>query len=130
LIDKENDFIFIRSHLLNKPTISERQMAFRIAKTIDPKNKEIVGNPLVKPRLDQALKWLNNLIIHYTHEKRLETYKKDVHPLWNQILANTPVMNTKLIIGNRNSRNITREMLHKCPHHILSITVQHQTRPN
>jgi hypothetical protein len=75
LIHNENDFQFIRDYLLNKPTITEYQIASRIAKTIDLNNKDIVDDLLVKTRLGKNMKWINNLIIHCTHEQRLQGSK-------------------------------------------------------
>jgi hypothetical protein len=55
------------------------------------------------------------LIVHYKHEERFETFKKDIHQLWNQTFANIEVMNTKLIIGNRNSQNATKTLVDRRP---------------
>ena len=115
MIDSENDFAFIRRILLNKPTIPEYQIATRIATTFDVNTKEEVDNPLVRARLNKQTKYDTNLIIHYTHEKRLQSNKTDIHQLWNQTFQQTPVTNTRLIIGNRNSRNITKELVHRRP---------------
>jgi hypothetical protein len=57
-----------------------------------------------------------NLIIYYTHEARLATWKKDIHQLWNQIFPDTPVTNTKLIVGNHNTRNVTKILIRRRPH--------------
>jgi hypothetical protein len=88
---------------LNQPTISEYQVASRIAKKIDNENKDTVDNPLVETKLDQESKWINNLNIHYTHEKRLATYKKDIHQVWNQTLTQIPILSSRHIIGSRNN---------------------------
>jgi hypothetical protein len=101
--------------LLSKSTIPEYQMASRIAKTIDVNSKEEVDNPLVKERFSKQNKLDNNRIIHYTYEKRLQSNKKDIHQLWNHIFQQTSVVDTRLIIGNRNSRNMTRELVHRRP---------------
>jgi hypothetical protein len=105
----KNDFATIHRQLLRKPTISEHQIASRIAKTIDNDNKDTVDNLLVKTRLDKESKCINSLITHYIHEKRLATYKKDIHKLWNQTFTQTPLLNTWLIIGNRNNQNMTKQ---------------------
>ncbi len=81
VIETEYDFKFIRDYLLNKPTTTEHQIALRIAKAIDSNSKDTVDNPLVKAQIGKNSKWINNLIIHYTHENRLENYKKDIHQL-------------------------------------------------
>jgi hypothetical protein len=109
--------MFIRDHLLHKPTATEHQIASRIAQTIDPNSTDTVDDPLVKRRLGANSKWINNLIIHYTHEKRLESYKKEIHQLWNHTFVNTSVLNTKLIIGNRNSPNLKKTLVHQRPHY-------------
>jgi hypothetical protein len=115
MITSENDFTFMRRILINKPTIPEYQIASRIAKTINADAKEEVDNPLVKARLGKQTKFDTNLIIHYTHEKRLQNNKQHIHQLWNQTFQQTPVMDTRLIIGTRNSRNMTRELVHRRP---------------
>jgi hypothetical protein len=103
LVDTETDFATIGRQLLSKPTISEHRRASRIAKTIDNENKDTVDNTLVKTKLDQESKWINNLIIHYTHEKRLATYKNDIHQVWNQTFTQIPILSSRHIIGSRNS---------------------------
>jgi hypothetical protein len=116
MITTENDFTFIRRILLDKPTIPEYQLAERIAKSINTTGSEQeVDNPLVKARLNKRSKFDTNTIIHYTYEKRLQSNKKDMHQLWNQLFQQTPVMNTRLIIGNRNNPNLTRELVHRRP---------------
>jgi hypothetical protein len=105
MISSENDFYFIRRTLLNKPTISQYQIASRIAKTINVDCQEEVDDPLVKARLGKQNKYDTNLIIHYTHEKRLQSNKKDNHQLWHQTFQQTPVINIRLNIGTRNNRN-------------------------
>ena len=113
MITNENDFNFIRDILLNKPTIPEYAIASRIAKSLDTKSVDEVNDPLVKARLRKQNKFDKNLIIHYTYEKRLENNKKDIHKLWNQTFQQTPVLNTRLIIGNRNNQNLTKEIVHR-----------------
>jgi hypothetical protein len=68
--------MYIRDYLLNKTTVTEHQIASRIAKTIDPNTNDTTDDPLVQLRLRQKSKWTDNLIIHYTHEARLAGYKK------------------------------------------------------
>ncbi len=115
LIDNENDFAIIRRRLLNRPTMTEYQIASRIATTNDKPHDDTVENPLVQHRQNKESKWLNNLIIHYTHEKRLQNYKKDIRLLWNKTFEKTPIIFTKLVIGNRNGPNLMQELLHRRP---------------
>lgn len=100
---------------MDKPTIPEHQIASRIAKTIENNVKEVLDNPLVEVRLHTENKFNTNTIIHYTYEKRFQRNKRDFHQLWNQLFQQTPVLDTRLIIGNRNSRNMARELVHRRP---------------
>jgi hypothetical protein len=115
MLTNDNDFAFIRRSILNKPTIPEYQLASRIAKATNVNSEEKVDNPLVKARIGKQTKFDTNLIIHYTHEKRFQTNKKNIHQLWNQTFEQTPVIDTRLIIGTRNSHNMTRELVHRYP---------------
>ncbi len=73
-IDNEQEFMFVRDRLLNRPTATEHQIASRIVQTIDPNNNDTVDDPLVQIRLNRQSKWATNLIIHYKHEQRLASY--------------------------------------------------------
>jgi len=111
----ENDFAFIRRVWLDKPTIPEYQIASRIAKSIHNGSEDKVDNPLVKARLGKQKKFDTNIIIHHTYEKRLQSDKKASHQLWQQTFKQTAVLDTRLIIGNRNSPNIMGELGHQRP---------------
>lgn len=60
-------------------------------------------------------KWDSNVIIHYSYENRLSTYKRDVHQLWNEHFRQTSVINTRLIIGTQNNPNLTKRLLRRRP---------------
>jgi len=109
--------MFLRTYLLNRPTISERQVTSRIVTTIDTSISDQTGNTQFPVNPDTTSKSTDNLIIHYTHEQRFDNFKKDIHKLWDQTLQQTPVVNTKLIVGNRNSRNATKTLMHRGPDH-------------
>ena len=115
MTNNENDFVTMRHPLMNQPTVPQYQIASRLAKTIDVNSKEEVNDPLIKARLNKNLKWISNLIIHYTHERRLASYRKEIHQLWNQIFERTQVHSTRLIISNRNSENTTKELVCRRP---------------
>lgn len=107
----------IQSYLLNKPAANAQGLASRIVNTIvDSCNENIVDNPLVPLYLNENTKWSEKIIIHYMHEARFMNYKKLVHQLWDQIFKDTPVMESKLIIGNRNNPNHKSRLAHHRPH--------------
>ncbi len=70
MIVNPNDFLFVRSYILNRPTAIEHQVASRIEKTIDPFKNDTIDDPLVRMRLKKLFNSDRNLIIHYTHEAR------------------------------------------------------------
>lgn len=116
-IETENDFHFIRSYLLDRPTVPELQMVSRIMRAADdPPTSHTVNASLVPLKQKQKFKSTVNLIIHYTHEKRFHTFKKDIHQLWDAVFGCTPVSNTKLIIGHRNNKSTTQELVQRRPH--------------
>ena len=117
MINTEKDYSFIRQTLLSKPTIPDYQIASRIAKSIQFEQDDIVKDPLVRSRPDKPSKFDTNLIIHYTYEKRFQCNKRYFHQLWNQTFQQTPVMERRLIIGNRNSPNMTRQLVHRRPNY-------------
>jgi predicted solute-binding protein len=88
-------------------------MTSRIAKLINIDSKEEINVRSVSARIRKQNKFDTGLIIHYTYEKRLTNIKNDIHQLWNQIFQQTPVINTRLIIDNRNSRNLKKELVHQ-----------------
>ena len=112
MIEHENDFATVRRQLLTKPTASEHQIASRLAKTMDTEANAVeVVDPLVEARLRKESKWDTQIIVHYTHEQRLSSCKRDIHQLWNDTFRGTPASHTRLIIGNRNSCNLAKQLV-------------------
>ncbi len=114
-IPNENEYHRLRYLPLNQPSIPEYQTPSRIAKALEKNSRDEVSDPLVRALLEKQSKFNANLVIHYTYEKRLQNNKRDIHRFWNQTFAETPVTNTQLLVGNRNSRNLTRELVHRRP---------------
>ena len=107
-----HDFQFIQSYLLNKPTLAQSQMAARIATTTKSNDETIPGNLIGKLDIKKPSKYDKNLIIHYTHEARFASLKRDIHQLWNDILKNPIINDIKLIVGHRNNPKLTRDLMH------------------
>jgi hypothetical protein len=88
---------------LTKPTVAENEMASRAAEIADTRNTRANDNQIVQIPLRQKSKNIDNLSLHYRYEAQLSTYRRDIHQLWNQTFATTPVSNTKIIIGTRDT---------------------------
>ncbi|CAF4625006.1 unnamed protein product [Rotaria socialis] len=96
--------------LTQKPSRQQSQVEMRIAiLTTDndhfiqesTKNQELIIKDYQKPKEFQ-----NKLIIHYTHEKRFNTRKRDMHRIFQDTFANTS-----------NNRNQTDRWEHKWQKH-------------
>ncbi len=103
LIDNEHDFKFLRDHFLYKPTVSEYQIASRIANTINQNTTETIDDPLIQIRLRQKSKWDDNVILHNKHEAHFASYKQDIHQLWNQTFNKTLIQKQTQYIKNINT---------------------------
>jgi len=124
LIEDQNEFIRMRTQLLALPTSKQSQVNKRvIASTFqdDVENSTIEAEPInsVVPKQKQ---WIDRLILHYTHEKRFASYKRDIHQTWNKTFVDTPVTDVKLLVGHRNNRNLQCEIVRKRPIHSMSYT--------
>ena len=76
LIESESYFQLIRSNILKRTTATELEVAARIAKATDHHDMGTIdASSAVSTKRKQNSKWDNNLIIHYSHEKRFETLK-------------------------------------------------------
>jgi hypothetical protein len=111
----------MRIALSGQPSRQQSQVEMRIATlTTDDnhlteesdKNKNFTIQENTKPNEFQ-----NKLIIHYTHEKRFNTRKRDMHRIFQETFANSPIIETKLIVGNRNRNNTMKELIRKRPTH-------------
>jgi len=98
----ENQFLIIRNKLFPQPSIKEMQTAKRIAH-------------LATNRVDQSNKFDKNFFLHFTHEKRLESLKRDIHKIYEEVFQDTEASDIRLIVGHRNSRNTTLELIDKQP---------------
>lgn len=114
MIDDDNQYTASRSELLEKPTNLEYQVLSRIARIDDPHQPTLLTKNNTSDR---------TLMIHYHHEQRFATFRKDVHRLWTTIFENTPINDSRLIVGHRNNRNTKRELIHLRPHAYMSLSI-------
>ena len=75
----------------------------------------LVTDPLVKQKLIKRKSGVYPLIVHHSHEERFKHYKSRIHQGWIQAFQNTPVMDTKLIVGTKNNLNLEKELVRKSP---------------
>ena len=114
-VENEKQYIPMRAELLKQKTNVEHQLLYRISTITDQDNSGQVKEKVNQSKQQRQDKCDKCLIIHYTHEQRLASYKRDVHQIWDETFKQTPVKDTKLIVGNRNNRNTAEELVSKRP---------------
>lgn len=119
IIQNENQFLIIRNQLLNIPTHRQSQVALRAAQAnIDQHQADETHNApkITTEKNDKpTTNYENKLIIHYTHEKRFRSTKRDLHQIYDNIFKNTPVEDVKIIVGNKNQAQSKRQLIRKRP---------------
>jgi hypothetical protein len=61
---------------LEKQTIGEQQLLYRIATITDNDKNEPTNDKIIRNKFQKHEKWKICLIVHYKHEQRLAGYKK------------------------------------------------------
>ncbi|CAF3572915.1 unnamed protein product [Rotaria socialis] len=118
-LDEERQFLQMRIALSGQPSRKQSQVEMRIA-TVTTDNNYLFEESDKKQEFTiqenkKQNEFQNKLIIHYTHEKRFNTRKHDLHRIFQETFANTPIIETKLIVGNRNRKNTMKELIRKRP---------------
>ncbi|CAF3875971.1 unnamed protein product [Rotaria sp. Silwood1] len=115
----------MHNQLLDQPTYRASQVATSAAtadldnnQTDDKINESTEArtkqNPAQKPQ------HADQILIHYNHEKRLDSIKRDMHKAYDKVFKNTPVGDIKMIVGNRNRRDAKHQLIRKRPNkHLL-----------
>ncbi|CAF4281321.1 unnamed protein product, partial [Adineta steineri] len=68
----------------------------------------------------------NTLFLHYTYEQRFKPMKRGLHHIHKDIFSQSQTQNVKMIVGNRNRRNATHELIRKRPPRFI---LKNQKRP-
>ncbi|CAF3564401.1 unnamed protein product [Rotaria socialis] len=118
-LDNEAQFLQMRIALSGQPSRQQSQVEMRIA-TLTTDNEHLIEELEKKQEATiqekkKPNKFQNKLIIHYTHEKRFKTRKRDLHRIFQETFANTSILETKLIVGNRNQKSTMKELIRKRP---------------
>ncbi|CAF4674735.1 unnamed protein product, partial [Rotaria socialis] len=124
-ITNENEFLVMRNTLLPKLNVKERETQHRIAAV--PFNEETDNHNTEEKtaRIPTILKqkkpnkFKQAFFLHYTHEQRLHTLKRDIHKLYSEIFHDTIATDLRLILGHRNHRNTRHELVQKRPHQTM-----------
>ncbi|CAF2217162.1 unnamed protein product, partial [Rotaria magnacalcarata] len=138
-IDNKTQFVTMRNKILNLPTTRQSQVLISAA-TADIANDQIdepqneptttTATTTVQERNKKEYACGNKLIVHYTHEKRFQTFKSDMHQVYDNIFKDTPAADVKLIVGNKNRRLAKTELICKRPKQSLLINKPFKSKPS
>ncbi len=125
LITDRTQFSILRQKILAQPTIRQTQVTRSIASadkdTAQPDDSTVTKHGNVTDPQDR-------FFLHYTHEKRFLPFKRDMHKLYDNVFQQTPAMAIKLVVGNRNRRDGTKELIQKRPKQYLLLNKQTKTK--
>ncbi|CAF1515433.1 unnamed protein product [Rotaria magnacalcarata] len=119
LINNEDKFFRLRKEHMKQPTAQHSQVEARIAQ-FEQNNAEVLVEERIQmesstAKICKSNKFQDRVIIHYTHEKRFTTIKKDMHAIFEKGFQGYGIEAVKLIVGHRNSPNSERELTRKQP---------------
>ncbi len=69
-------------------------------------SKQIQPQEITKKTQQKKANYRGKLFVHYTHEKRFQSFKRNMHHVYeNHVFKNKNTMDRKLIAGNHNRRD-------------------------
>ncbi len=101
----------MRQNNIRQPTRALSQAAIN-AVTAEVDNKPTDSTTNMEKKDNQFGK---KMIVHYTHEKRFNCFKGDMHQILDDTFQKQIDKDIKLIVGNRNRQNAQKELVHKRP---------------
>ncbi len=119
-ITDEKQFFLMCHNIIDQPTPRQSQVAMRAATAnidndpTDEEQNESKESSIKKTGKNET-NYGDKLFIHYTHEKRFHSFKRDMHQVYDDIFKNTNAMDLKLIVGNCNRRDARNELIRKRP---------------
>lgn len=135
MLNDEQQFKRIRQHILGQPTPQQSQVAMSAASAdLDnyPTNEQAIEkatNVLNNKQENKTTKAdRNNIIVHYKHEKRFHSFKRDMHHMYDSTFQNQIGNGMKMIVGNRNRRDAKKELIHKRPKQYLLKNKAHKSK--
>ena len=117
---------------MGQPTPRQSQVATSAASAdLDNNQTDEDLVALKEPPTTAEKKQINygdRLFIHYTHEKRFHSVKRDMHEVYGRAFRNTPAMDLTLVVGNRNRRDARTELIRKRPQQSLLRNKQRKSK--
>lgn len=121
-IDDEQQYFHMRHKLLGKPTRRQSQVALSAAAADtdnDQTDDRIMEQQSTTTTDKKSTNYGEKFFVHYTHEQRFNTLKKEMHQVYDDVFRNTPAMYTKMRVCTRNRRDAKNELIRKRPKRTL-----------
>lgn len=115
----ENEYNIQRNEILAIPTAAEHVRAARAAQLDYDNQSELSHDPVISLQhklAQEKKKRQHSIIVHCTYEGRFCHYQSELHHIWQNNFHKTPIMFSKLIVGTRNTNNLTRELVRRAPY--------------
>lgn len=116
-----NAFYVMRKQMMGQSTPQQSQVANDVANAIF-ENDEIEELHSIVPTITTTGRTgnrkpieKNTLVLHYTHEKRFSSTKRDIHKTYGDVFADTPAMDIKILVASRNRRKAANDLIRKKP---------------
>ncbi|CAF1682093.1 unnamed protein product, partial [Adineta ricciae] len=113
VITEMTKFFILHQKILAQPTARQTQVTRSMTAAANTTNESSEDSIAIMP--DNVTNLQRRFFIHYTHERRFRPFKRDMHQLYQNVFQNTPAMAVKMVVGNRNRRDNTQELVHKRP---------------
>jgi len=112
-MNDEQQFKRMRQNILGQPTPPQSQAAISAA-TADLDNeqtdeKSIQTTDISNNDGNKDIKFGNKIIVHYTHEKRFSSFKRDMDRIYDDTFQKRIDKDIKIIVGNRNRRHAQKK---------------------
>ena len=76
---------------------------------------------LTKDTKENSIKFGDTIVVHYSHERRFQSFQREIDQVYDKLFENTAAMNVKMIVGNKNRSDAKKELIHKRPKQSLLI---------
>ena len=126
-IDDELVYADTRRVIQTKPSAKQMETTQRARRVNVPERDGATAKVLTRSiKLDRTKDDQRNvekMIIHCRHEQRLQSLKRDMHHIFQQVFDGTSIMDVKFIVGHRINRDLSRELINtRPPMHLLKNT--------
>jgi len=120
LIDNEKQYFLLHHKIIGQPTIQQSQVAMSITTAtgnidFDQLNSIEEMESIGSNKKSTKKPYGNKILFHYTHEKRFQSFKRDMHTIYEDTFKNICATEVKIMVGNRNRPDAKHELIRKKP---------------